>query len=88
MQLKKNSKTIRKIVVEGHTDNVGKDASNMKLSEGRAGAVRAILVRAMPDMESQIFAVGLGETRPIASNDSESGRSKNRRVEIKIYRTE
>lgn len=86
--IKKNSKTIRKIVVEGHTDNVGKDTYNLKLSEGRANYVRNILVKVMPDMEAQIHSIGLGESRPIASNDDEAGRSKNRRVEIKIYRTE
>lgn len=87
-QIKKNSSTIRKIIVEGHTDNVGKDDYNQRLSEGRAKSVQAILVKGLPEIATHIKAVGLGETRPIASNDNEAGRSKNRRVEIKIYRNE
>jgi outer membrane protein OmpA-like peptidoglycan-associated protein len=87
-QLRRNVKTIRKIVVEGHTDNVGTDAFNIRLSEGRAKSVQKILLSALPMLSGQIFEIGLGESRPVATNDNETGRSKNRRVEIKIYRNE
>jgi outer membrane protein OmpA-like peptidoglycan-associated protein len=71
------------IRVEGHTDSVGADAYNMDLSTRRANAVKTLLVqRGVAD--SRIEVVGYGETMPIATNDTEAGRQKNRRVEIKI----
>ncbi len=71
------------IRVEGHTDSVGADAYNMDLSTRRANAVKTLLVqRGVAD--SRIEVVGYGETMPIATNDTEAGRHKNRRVEIKI----
>lgn len=71
------------IRVEGHTDSVGSDAYNMDLSTRRANAVKTLLVqRGVAD--SRIEVVGYGETIPIATNDTEAGRQKNRRVEIKI----
>ncbi|ABC76075.1 OmpA family protein [Syntrophus aciditrophicus] len=71
------------IRVEGHTDSVGSDAYNMDLSTRRANAVKTLLVqRGVAD--SRIEVVGYGETMPIATNDTEAGRQKNRRVEIKI----
>jgi outer membrane protein OmpA-like peptidoglycan-associated protein len=72
-----------KIVVTGHTDNAGKAGYNQQLSEERANAVRAeLLSRDVP--ESSITAIGMGESQPIASNDTAAGKSKNRRVELKI----
>lgn len=69
--------------VEGHTDNKGTDAYNMDLSNRRAMAVENLLVqRGIAD--SRIEAVGYGETLPVATNDTEAGRQRNRRVEIKI----
>jgi outer membrane protein OmpA-like peptidoglycan-associated protein len=69
--------------VEGHTDNKGTDAYNMDLSNRRATAVKNLLVqRGIAD--SRIEAVGYGETLPVATNDTEAGRQRNRRVEIKI----
>jgi outer membrane protein OmpA-like peptidoglycan-associated protein len=69
--------------VEGHTDNKGTDAYNMDLSNRRALAVKNLLVqRGIAD--SRIEAVGYGETLPVATNDTEAGRQRNRRVEIKI----
>lgn len=71
------------IRVEGHTDSVGSETSNMELSKRRATAVKNLLVqRGVAD--SRIEVVGFGETMPVATNDNEVGRSKNRRVEIKI----
>lgn len=69
--------------VEGHTDSVGTHEYNMDLSIRRANAVRALLVQ-RGVAESRIDAVGYGETMPVATNDTEAGRQRNRRVEIKI----
>jgi outer membrane protein OmpA-like peptidoglycan-associated protein len=69
--------------VEGHTDSKGTDVYNMDLSNRRAMAVKNLLVqRGIAD--SRIEAVGYGETLPVATNDTEAGRQRNRRVEIKI----
>jgi outer membrane protein OmpA-like peptidoglycan-associated protein len=70
-----------KIVVEGYTDSRGADDANMRLSQTRAEAVRSYLVSKGVKAES-ITAVGRGEDRPIASNDTPEGRANNRRVEI------
>ena len=67
--------------VEGHTDAVGSDEYNQKLSENRAQAVRDYLVQqGIPD--NAIVSRGLGKTQPVASNDTPDGRQQNRRVEL------
>ncbi len=72
-----------KLDVEGHTDSVGGDDYNQRLSERRGEAVRAFLAgQGMP--MGALSAKGLGETQPVASNDSAAGRQQNRRVEIVI----
>src|SRR5579863_9922177 len=72
-----------KLAVEGHTDNVGKDDYNQRLSEQRSGAVRDFLIlQGMP--ASNVSGAGFGETRPVASNDTAAGRQQNRRVELVI----
>jgi outer membrane protein OmpA-like peptidoglycan-associated protein len=69
--------------VEGHTDSKGSDQYNMDLSNRRAIAVKNLLVqRGIAD--NHVDVIGYGETMPVATNDSEAGRQKNRRVEIKI----
>src|SRR5690606_18405458 len=68
-------------VVEGHTDSVGTDAYNQRLSERRANAVRDVLVNQHGLDSSRIEAVGYGESRPVADNASGDGRGINRRVE-------
>jgi outer membrane protein OmpA-like peptidoglycan-associated protein len=71
------------IEVGGHTDNVGDDATNMKLSHDRAKAVRDFLVsRGIASERAQ--AKGYGESNPIASNDTDDGRKANRRTEFII----
>ncbi|MCP4679248.1 MAG: OmpA family protein [Deltaproteobacteria bacterium] len=71
------------IELSGHTDNVGDDESNQKLSEARAQTVRKYLMsKGIPG--SRINAVGYGESSPIASNDTAAGRKKNRRTEVRI----
>ncbi len=71
------------IEVAGHTDSVGSDAYNQKLSEQRANSVAAYLGGHGVNQQRMII-VGAGETRPIASNDTDAGRAQNRRVEITI----
>ncbi len=71
------------IRVEGHTDSRGSNEYNMDLSNRRANAVRNLLVQ-RGIAGSRIEVVGFGETMPVASNNTEAGRQKNRRVDIKI----
>jgi outer membrane protein OmpA-like peptidoglycan-associated protein len=74
-------KPARSVVIEGHTDNVGSDSNNQRLSEHRATAVQsALLQRGVAS--SQIQAMGKGEAAPVATNESEGGRQQNRRVEL------
>ncbi|MBN2799164.1 MAG: OmpA family protein [Deltaproteobacteria bacterium] len=74
---------IRRIRVEGHTDSDGNDAYNLSLSEGRAGAVVSFLISAGVEAD-RLEPAGFGETRPIDTNDTEEGKSRNRRVEFMI----
>jgi outer membrane protein OmpA-like peptidoglycan-associated protein len=71
------------IAVGGYTDNVGGDAMNQKLSENRAGSVRDYLVQQGVATNS-VSARGFGNSLPVASNDSSSGRQQNRRVELVV----
>ena len=71
-----------KIEIRGHTDNVGAPAANLKLSQARALAVKTYLVETFGITASRLTAVGLGDTKPVADNASEDGRTKNRRVEL------
>jgi outer membrane protein OmpA-like peptidoglycan-associated protein len=71
----------RKVMIEGHTDSVGSEEMNQRLSENRANAVQsALLQRGV--MSDQISTVGKGESAPVASNDDPGGRQRNRRVEM------
>lgn len=70
-----------KVGVYGHTDNAGSDAINLPLSEQRANAVRNYLLKKGLG-ENRVEAKGFGSAKPIADNDTETGKSKNRRVEI------
>lgn len=72
------------VVVEGHTDNTGSEATNQILSERRAESV-ASLLRTYGVYDHRISAIGYGETRPVATNETEAGRRLNRRVEVLIY---
>ena len=71
-----------KIHVVGHTDNVGDVDGNIKLSRDRAGAVLQALVRDHGIAAARLRAYGCGQFAPVASNDTEEGRAKNRRVEL------
>lgn len=71
------------LLIVGHTDAVGTDSYNMDLSERRASSAARYLRSRGVDRE--IDTAGRGEREPVASNDSDSGRSRNRRVEVAIY---
>lgn len=71
------------IQVAGHTDSQGNEAYNQQLSERRAQAVRNALVGSGID-PARITTIGYGESRPIAGNDTASGRQQNRRVEVRV----
>jgi len=70
-----------KLKIEGHTDNVGAAAANRLLSQQRAAAVKAWLV-GQGVGEGRLAVEGFGDSRPVAPNDSDEGRAKNRRVEL------
>jgi outer membrane protein OmpA-like peptidoglycan-associated protein len=72
-----------KLEIEGHTDSVGSDSYNQALSERRAESVRGYLVSQRIAPQS-ITQVGLGESRPVATNDTAAGRQRNRRVELVV----
>lgn len=74
---------IRRLSIEGHTDSDGSDRYNQKLSEGRAAAVKAYLVEKGID-EGMLDSKGHGESKPIADNETDAGKEKNRRVEFLI----
>jgi outer membrane protein OmpA-like peptidoglycan-associated protein len=71
-----------KVLIEGHTDNVGSAASNLTLSDARAAAVKAALVSDFGIDGSRITTKGLGDTKPSVPNTSPAGRAQNRRVEV------
>jgi outer membrane protein OmpA-like peptidoglycan-associated protein len=72
------------IEVAGHTDNVGSDAYNMKLSEGRSAAVVAYMVGKEPTLSGRLVSKGYGETKPKADNSTAEGRMRNRRTELQV----
>ena len=71
------------VEISGHTDSVGSDDANQRLSEQRAGSVSNYLV-GKGLMRERFEVVGMGERYPVADNTSDGGRSKNRRVEIRV----
>ena len=71
------------IIAVGHTDSVGSDAYNQKLSLRRSQAVKAYLVSKGID-KTRIYTEGKGEKQPVADNKTKEGRAKNRRVEIEV----
>lgn len=74
-----------KIIVEGHTDSHGSDQLNQRLSQERADAVKAYLLANMSIDPSLMEAIGYGESKPIANNETAEGRTKNRRIDILIH---
>ncbi len=72
------------LIIEGHTDSFGGDDLNQKLSQERAESVQQYMINAMRIPTYRLIATGYGETRPVASNETESGRLRNRRIDIVI----
>ncbi len=79
----KNNPKIQRVRIEGHTDSVGSDAYNEKLSDKRAAAVKDYLT-SKGITADRLESVGYGESRPVADNNSDAGRAKNRRTEFNI----
>jgi hypothetical protein len=77
-----NENRDKKVNLSGHTDNVGTEAYNQRLSERRANSVKDYIAKKGVDA-NRISAQGFGESKPIADNKTREGRAKNRRVEIK-----
>jgi outer membrane protein OmpA-like peptidoglycan-associated protein len=75
------------LLIVGHTDNVGDDAYNQRLSERRANAA-ATYLEAQGVARTRVATSGKGEAEPVAPNDTEAGMQKNRRVEVAIYASE
>jgi outer membrane protein OmpA-like peptidoglycan-associated protein len=78
-----NEYSERSVIIEGHTDNVGREDYNLGLSQRRADSVRNFLI-AQGVAASRISATGMGEAVPVADNGSSTGRQQNRRVEVII----
>jgi outer membrane protein OmpA-like peptidoglycan-associated protein len=72
-----------RLAIEGHTDSIGSDEMNQRLSEKRAATVRDYLVNSAVPINS-VTATGFGKTRPIADNKTAAGRKLNRRVEMVV----
>lgn len=72
------------LIVEGHTDSYGSDELNQKLSQDRAESVQQYMINAMRIPSYRLIAIGYGETNPVANNETEAGRAKNRRIDIVI----
>ena len=90
--LRELSETLKKyedtnILIEGHTDSTGEDSYNQTLSEKRAGSVASYL-KATGVAGARITTVGYGEKQPVASNETEAGKTQNRRVEVAIFANE
>ncbi|MEI7446711.1 MAG: OmpA family protein, partial [Burkholderiales bacterium] len=78
--------TLEVIIAVGHTDSVGSDAYNQKLSLRRAEAVKAYMVSKGIEA-NRVYTEGKGEKQPVADNKTAEGRAKNRRVEIEVVGT-
>ena len=83
---KTNGVNLEVIIAVGHTDSVGSDAYNQKLSVARAEAVKAYLVSKGAE-KNRVYTEGKGEKSPVADNKTAEGRAKNRRVEIEVVGT-
>jgi len=71
-----------KLEIQGHTDNVGQAAANLKLSQDRSASVKTYLVQNFGVAAARLTTAGFGDTKPVAPNATEDGRAQNRRVEL------
>ena len=83
IRVMKKNPTMR-IEISGHTDNVGTDAVNNRLSQDRANSVVRYLTQVGSIRVGRLAAKGYGKTRPVATNDTEEGRQQNRRIEFTV----
>ena len=72
------------LIIEGHTDSYGGDESNQALSQARAESVQQYMINAMRIPSYRMIATGFGETNPVANNETEAGRARNRRIDVVI----
>lgn len=79
----KHKTTAATFIVTGHTDNIGEDEPNMKLGQRRADGIKDLLMK-RGIASKRVTATSKGETAPIATNDTDAGRQRNRRTEIQI----
>jgi outer membrane protein OmpA-like peptidoglycan-associated protein len=80
------SLNVKRIIVAGHTDNIGTVDYNLALSRERAEVVAEVLATILKFEPSKVQAIGYGKSKPIVSNDTEKGRQHNRRVELYLYK--
>ncbi len=73
-----------RIIIEGHTDNVGKSTTNLALSQGRAERVKAFIISAGVPARCVLAATGFGSDKPAGDNKTAAGKAQNRRVDLKI----
>ncbi|MGZ3900293.1 MAG: OmpA family protein [Bacteroidia bacterium] len=79
-ELKNNP--VYNVVIQGHTDSIGNKAANKKLSEDRANSIKTYFVSALPQLKPRIKTYGYADDIPVATNSTQEGREKNRRVEV------
>ena len=72
----------KKIMIEGHTDNVGNASDNMALGQRRADSVKRYFVQEHGIVSERLESISYGDSRPVATNETEEGRARNRRVEV------
>jgi len=72
------------LIIEGHTDSYGGDQLNQRLSQQRAESIQQYMINAMRIPSYRLIATGFGETNPVANNETESGRARNRRIDVVI----
>ncbi|SBS34576.1 Outer membrane porin F precursor [Marinomonas spartinae] len=73
------------VKIEGYTDNVGNQTYNLNLSQRRASAIANVLVKTFGISPSRVEAIGHGQNNPIASNNTEAGKERNRRVVAEVF---
>ena len=72
----------KKIIIEGHTDNIGSASENMALGQRRADGVKTYFVQEHGIVSERLESISYGDSRPVATNETEEGRAENRRVEV------